>query len=394
MGKLTSDQKNKLKAFLEQKGLSFKPLLDEMVDHISCDLEERMEGGFSFHDAWHQSVAELPDNHFQTIQQDVMETINKRFSLSRSFSFIAIGLLLISTSFKILHLQFAGEVLLLSFVFIAAALLTTSISGIFLTKDKKGARRVLAEIIGILVLIVGFSFKILHLPGADTVIITGVGILIIALLVNTIYVYQHSSGEGNFLTYLLEKYTPGIERFFLFLLLPLVAYTLLMIITHTDATAGSMLLLVVILGSGLYFIALVWRRIEMTVLKKDVSTLVATITSCLCLTLPFLGPVLPFELRVILVILFSTVSALLAYRLEDQPKKPVHFVLSFFVPLLFFAWGLIKFGIVKVPSGLDYVNLPIIALLVVGLFLCRKHGTMRAYMIVSLSGYLSVFLKL
>lgn len=394
MGKLTSEQKNRLRVFLEQKGLSFKPLLDEMVDHISCDLEERMEGGYSFHDAWHQSIAELPDNHFQTIQQDVMETINKRFPLSKGFSFLAIGLFFISTLFKILHLQFAGEVLLLSFGFIAAALLTTSLSGIFLTKDKKGSKLVLAEIIGILVLLIAFSFKILHLRGADGIILLGITVLIIALLSNTIYVYQNASGGGNFLTYLLEKYIPGIERFFLFLLLPVVAYTFLTVIARADATPGSMILLVAILGSGLYFIALVWRRMEKELSKRNALILTATIVSCLCLTVPFLGPLLPFELRVIIVSLFSIVSAWLGYSMEEEPKKPIHLVLSIIVPALFFGWALIKFNIIRVPSDLYIFNLPIIALLAVGLFLCRKHGTMRAFMIVSLSGYLSVFLNL
>ncbi|MBA4056154.1 MAG: hypothetical protein C0490_15675, partial [Marivirga sp.] len=308
MGKLTTEERNKLRIFLEQKGLSFKPLLDEMLDHISCDLEERMGQGYSFHDAWHQSIAELPGNHFQLIQTDVMETINKRFTLSRSLSFGAIGLLFISTLFKILHLQFADEVLLLSFVFIAAALLTTSLSGIFLTKDKKGATRVFAEIIGVTILLIGFSFKVLHLPGADGVILIGLGVLIIAMIMNTLYVYRNASGEGNLLTYLLEKYTPGIERFFLFLLFPLAAYKVLTIILHTNGAAGNMILLVVILGSGLYFIALSWRMMERDLSKRNAVTLAVTLISCLCLTLPFLGPILPFEVRIIIVSLFSVAS--------------------------------------------------------------------------------------
>ena len=310
-----------------------------------------MNQGNSFHDAWHQSIAELPANHFQLIQLDVMETINKRLSLSRVFSFMAIGLLFTSTMFKVLHLQFAGEVLLLSFGFIAAALLTTSLSGISLTNDKKGARRVLAEIVGIIVLLVGFSFKILHLRGADVVIMLGVGLLIMALIVNTIYVYRQASGKGTFLTYLLEKHIPGIERFFLFLLLPLVAYTIFAIIALKDATPGNMLFLVVILGSGLYFIAQVWRRMEMDLSKRNGLTLVVTLISCLCLTLPFLGPVLPFELRAIIVMLFSVVSGWLGYRMEEEPKNLVHLVLSLVVPALFIGWAMIGFKIIEIYIG-------------------------------------------
>lgn len=392
MGKLTTAQKDELRIFLAQQGLSFKPLQDEMLDHIGCDLEERMNGGVSFHDAWHQLITELPGNHFQLIQKDVMETINKRFTLSRGLSFVAISLLVVSTLFKIMHLQFAGEVLLLSFGFIAASLVTTSLSGIFLNKEKKGGVRVLAEVIGIVVLLIGYGFKILHLAGADGVILVAVVLLITSLLVNTVYVYQNASGEGNFLTFLLEKYTPGIERFFLFLLLPMVVYEVMSIILQTDDAPGQMILLVVIFGSGLYFIALTWRVMEKELRKRNAFTLAATIMSCLCLTLPFLGAILPFEIRVIIVSCFSIVSGFLAYKMEEDPKTLVHLSLSCVVPVLFIGWALIRFNIIPYSSHWYFFNLPILTLLVIGLFLCRKHGTMRAFMIVSLGGYLTEYI--
>ena len=261
-----------------------------------------------------------------------------------------------------------------------------------MTKDKKGAARVFAEIIGVTILLIGFSFKVLHLAGADGVILMGFSILIIAMIMNTIYVYRNASGEGNLLTYLLEKYTPGIERFFLFLLLPLVVYKVLTIILHTDGAAGNMIMLVVILGSGLYFIALSWRVTERELSKRNPVTLAVTLISCLCLTLPFLGPILPFELRIIIVSLFSVASGWLAYKMEE-PKQVVHVILSCIVPLLFIGWAMIRFAIIDFAYHAYLFNLPVLILLVAGLFLCRKHGTMRAYMIVSLSGYLTEYIQ-
>ena len=335
MGKLTIDQRNKLREFLVHQGLSFKPLQDEMTDHISCDLEERMAEGYSFEDAWSQSIAELPENHFKHLQKDIMETINKRFTLSQSFSFLALGLLIISTLFKVFHLQFADEVLLLSFGFVAASLLTTTLTGIFLNKEKGGATRVLAVIFGAIILLFGYSFKILHLRGADTLILLAVASLIISLLVNSVYVYKHASGTGNILTYLLEKYTPGIERFFLFLLIPFVIYKAISIILQTDDVVRNIVLLVVIFGAGLQLIALCWRMMEKDLSKRNAVTLAAIIISCLCLTLPFLGPILSIEVRLVTIILFSLVSGWLAYRMEEEPKKLAEFILAVLVPVLF-----------------------------------------------------------
>src|SRR5687768_7053455 len=157
MGKLTDEQKNGLREFLERQGLSFRPLQDEMVDHMACDLEDRMTEGFSFQEAWDQSINEIPNNHFQLIQKEVMETINKRFTWSQVFSFGALGLIVIGTVFKELHLPLAGETLLLSFGFLAISLLTGSLSGMSLNKGKKGSARLLAVVAGIIILLTAFS---------------------------------------------------------------------------------------------------------------------------------------------------------------------------------------------------------------------------------------------
>ena len=103
-----------------------------------------------------------------------METINKRFTWSQVFSFGALGLIVIGTVFKELHLPLAGETLLLSFGFLAISLLTGSLSGMSLNKGKKGSARLLAVVAGIIILLTAFSFKLLHLPGADQLMIVAV----------------------------------------------------------------------------------------------------------------------------------------------------------------------------------------------------------------------------
>ena len=62
---------------------------------------------------------------------------------------------------------------------------------------------------------IGYTFKILHLPGADQLITLSVVTLIVVLMINTLYVYNNASGRGNLFTSLHERYSPGIERFML-----------------------------------------------------------------------------------------------------------------------------------------------------------------------------------
>jgi hypothetical protein len=390
--KLTDEQRNRLREFLIHQGLTFKPLLEEMVDHMSCDLEERMLVGCSFDEAWRLSMNEIPGNHFQIIQKETMKAINKRFTLAQVLSYVALGFLFTSTIFKVQHWPLAGELLLLSFGSMAASLLTGSLSGIYVNKEKKGAIRVLAVVIGVVLLLIGHSFKILHMPGADKLVLLAVSMLILSLLINTLYVYQHASGEGNLLTFLHEKYTPGIERFLLFLLFPLAVYKVTAIIGKPDNFPGNMILLVVILGSGLQFIALNWRIMEKDLSRRNGLILTAVIVSFLCLTLPFLGEYLAFDLRVVIVTVFTIVSGWVAYKMEDEPKKITALALVILVPLLFLGWAFIRLAVIPSSANAIFFNLPVLFILVAGLLICRKHGTMRTYMMISLSGYLFEFL--
>ncbi len=387
MGKLTDSQKDELRKYLVSQGLTFKPLLDEMADHMSCEMEERMDEGRSFRESFSDVTTEISDNHFQQIQKQVMDTINKRFTLARAFSFLALGFLIISTLFKIMHLQYAGEVLLLAFAFLAVSLLTASLTGISRNREKKGAAVVVAITLGIVALLIGYGFKIMHLAGADNIILGAVCVLVASTLVNTVYVFQFATGKGNLLTFLHEKYTPGIERFFFFLLLPLVVYKISTILMTSEGLPGNMALLVIIFGSGLQFIALCWRTTEKDLSKRDTMTLAATMISCVCLLLPFLGPLVPIDVRMVIIMLFNVVAGWLAYRMEHEPKRFV-WLLVVLGQVVFIGWGLIRFGTIPASFHSFFFNLPILVILTTGLLFTRKEGTLRAYMVIVLSSYL------
>lgn len=383
---LTADQKQKVRAYLAQQGLSFQPLQDEMADHLICDIELLVLEGHSFDEAWQKITGEISENHFHQIQKEVMETINKRFTWSQGLSYLALGLLLASMLFKVFKLPLVGELLLLSFAFIAAALLTTSLTGVFVNRGKQGAARVFSMIAGIIIILTGYAFKLLHLPGADQLLVMAVAVLIVSMLFNTIYVYQNSSGHSNLLTFLHEKYTPGIERFFLILLLPIVVYNGVMILQ--GAQPANFILLVVMFGAGLQLVAMSWRRMEKDLHKRNPLTLAATIISSIFLTLPFLGQLVPFEARVVIIVMFSIISGWLAYTMEEKPRRVSSLIMVCLVPLIFIGWALIRLELIPASSHFIFFNVPLILILSAGLLLCRKHGSMRAYMLVSLASYL------
>ena len=386
MGNLSEEQRSDIREFLIRCGLTFKPLLGEMCDHLACDIENRMKAGLSYKDSWAQVANEFPEDHFKIIQQETMETINKRFSLSRAFTYVALSTLLLALAFKIMHLQFADELLLVSFAALTVSLLVSSVSGIYLNREKKGALRVMGVVVGTILLLSGYTFRILHLPGADQLVMAGVIVSIVAMLFNTLYVYKNASGEGNLFTFLHEKHSPGIERFLLLLLLPMVLYRIATVVTQTEYSLAVIVLIIIIYASGLQFIALTWSGIENDLRHRNVSVLFSIIAAIICLVIPFAGELVSFYLRLTAVTLFSFIAALLALRFE--PVRSVSWYLAYLIPVMFTLTAMVKIG--WIPSFIDYdaLNFIVIGLMTAGIFLSRKSGIMRAYFILSLAGYL------
>lgn len=384
---ISEEQRNIVKGLLELQGVTFKPLQEEMIDHICCDVEDRMTQGVSFDDALRSVLHDVPEDHFRTIQKNVMNTINKQFTWSQWLSHAALAMLLGSSIFKILHLQFGGVLLFLSFGLMAASLLISTASGIYMNREKRGALRVMGVIIGVILLLTAYSFRILHLSGADQLGLLAVIVIIGSLLANTLFVYRNATGEGNLLTYLHEKYTPGIERFLLFLLLPVAFYKIMSVVTDPSNFVGGLILLVLIFGAGLQLIALSWRSMEGDASHRTPYTLTALIISSMCFTLVFLGQLIPVEIRVIMIALYSCISLWLAFKI-GQPEKTPSLLIACLVPVILCSWALVRLGVIPAEANRFIFNLPVLVLLMVGLFLCRKNELMRTYMIVSVSSYI------
>ena len=387
MNMLTGEQRNLIRNFLKGQGLTFDPLLDEMVDHMASDIEERMERGIAFDEALQNTKREIPEHHLQTIQLETMETINKRFTISKALSFLALGLMFFGTMFKILHYPGAEELLLLSFVAIAGGLLSTTLSGIYVHKEKKGAFRVLSIVTGALLLMVAYSFKFMHLPGADVFVVLGVGLSFVSLVFNTLYVYRNSPGEGNLLTYLHEKYTPGIERFFLYILVPIAILKIITLPHPGNVFIGGILLVVIIFGSGLQFFVLTWREIEKDPGKRVPAVLTATIISVTCFILVFLGNMLGIEIRLLLIMIFSAITAWLTWKI-DMPKNIFIIFLLFLVPVVFVANASLGLGTIPESWIRGVFNIGVLLILTAGVFISKKHEATRTFFILSLASYI------
>jgi len=387
MMKLSTEQRAMLRNFLTSQGLTFNPLLEEMLDHISSDVEDRMRDGLSFDDAWHQTRTDIPENHLQNIQIETMETINKRFSVSRALSILALVLIFGGTAFKILHLAGASELLLLSFAAMAGSFLSGTVSGIYFHKEKKGAARILSLMAGTLLLLAAYTFRIMHWPGADQLVMLGVGVSLLAFLFNTIYIFRSSSPDANLLSYLHEKHTPGIERFLLILLVPVAILRMLTLPLPSNAFLGTIIFVTIIYGSGVQFFATTWRLLENGADKRSATTFSALVISFTCFSLVFLGELLGLEIRIVLIMIFSIVTAWLTYRI-DRPKNFFLTAVLGLVPALFTTNALVRLNLLP-DMGTSFVfNVVILIILAAGVFISTKQKATRTFLILSLASYL------
>ncbi len=390
MERLSPERLHRIHTFLVDQGLTFKPLTDDMTAHVACDLEERMAAGASFEEAWNGWLQSLSKEHFRNLQLATMTSIEKRFTISRGMTWLSLGLFFASIIFKTLHLPLAPELLILSFASTAVALVTGSLTGIALNRERKGALRILTVVAGALLMMAGYAFKLMHLPGANQLLVMAVVVTLGAALHNTLYVYNHASGQGNLLTHLHQKHTPGIERFLLILLLPIAAYRIFTLLTN-DYYLGNIILIVAIFGAGLQFIALLWGQVENNLRLRTPSFLVPFLVCISCFVLPFLGATyLSLEVRIVMVVIFMASSAWLVN--ETEARKGLVTVFVFLVPILFAGWALCFLNVIPSANKGIFFNIPILIALLAGTLLSQTRSVGRAWMTMITAAYMFEYL--
>ena len=104
MDNISEEQLTQIKEFLFESGLSYEELETELVDHLLCDVEIYMDKGLSFEQALDKVKNDVPKNEFRTIQNDIMELLNKKLRLTTVMLAISSLLFLLSAAFESLGL--------------------------------------------------------------------------------------------------------------------------------------------------------------------------------------------------------------------------------------------------------------------------------------------------
>lgn len=193
MVELTEQNISEIELLVEARGVEMKELSYDLVDHVCCMIEEKMESGKSYTSALEESIASFGKKGIRQIQEETTFLLTKNILAMRKTMHItgitAATLLLLGSIFKIQHWPGAALMYVLG-----AAALCFLFMPLFLTvriKEKPGKLVTISNIIGALggaMLCFGILFKIMHWPFAN--VLMNLGGFSLMLIFLPIYIYN------------------------------------------------------------------------------------------------------------------------------------------------------------------------------------------------------------
>lgn len=203
------DNYERIKADLVRLGLTYERLMDDLLDHICCMVEENMEEGEDFESSYNQVLYSIGENRLSEIQHQTLLNLDKKFQRMKKFTYVfglsTAALTIIGSLFKRMHWPGAGIMITVGLASIVLVFLPLY----FITSYREQAEKKnpVYPIVGYLtlaLLLAGASFKVMHWPGAGYLIYGSIGFLLIAFVpLYVVNVFQKSGKERVTLPYIV-----------------------------------------------------------------------------------------------------------------------------------------------------------------------------------------------
>lgn len=166
---LTIEQIHKIRQDVQRAKVSFSHLEADLIDHICCYVEEFMEYGLSFEQAYARARKRINIEQLKDIEIKTILLINQKFktmkTLMKITGIMGITLLLVSLIFKSGHIAGANVLFMLGVVSIAFAY----IPALFLTvRREKLIKQSLpifySALVAVFLILISYIFSVMHWP--------------------------------------------------------------------------------------------------------------------------------------------------------------------------------------------------------------------------------------
>jgi hypothetical protein len=193
MPELSLNHIDQISRDIRSQEITFSHLLEDLIDHVCCDVEYEMQEGLDFTDAYKKVKQKIGSRRLKEIQEETLYSVDTKYRYMKNTMKISgvTGTIMLGFAaiFKIQHFPGAGILMtlgafLLAFVFLPSAL------GV-LWKETHSRNRLLlflSAFFAAVFFILGTLFKIQHWAGAGIILamaaLSGMLLFIPALLIN------------------------------------------------------------------------------------------------------------------------------------------------------------------------------------------------------------------
>jgi hypothetical protein len=155
--------------------ITFSHLLEDLIDHVCCDVEYEMNKGMSFSDAYQRVKQKMGYRRLKEIQEETLYAVDTKYRFMKNTMKISgvAGTVLFGFAalFKIQHWPLAGALMTLGALVLAFIFLPSALS--VLWKETHNRKRIFLFVSAFLagmLLIFGTLFKIQHWPFAGAIL--------------------------------------------------------------------------------------------------------------------------------------------------------------------------------------------------------------------------------
>jgi ABC-type multidrug transport system fused ATPase/permease subunit len=190
--KLTSDQIEIVRSVIDTSGIKIDTLKDDLLDHLCCVIESEMSRNpkKEFNQLLNEALSDLAPDGLQQIERETVFLLNsKRILFMKKVMYLVgfIGALALTggVTFKLLHLPGADQLFLIGFFVLFLIFVPLQAIGRYkaiLAKAMSEKLKLLLGVIAALAASAAGIFKLMHLPGADQLLIIGAAVFAFGFL--------------------------------------------------------------------------------------------------------------------------------------------------------------------------------------------------------------------
>jgi uncharacterized protein with PQ loop repeat len=175
MPELSLNHIDQISRDINRQEITFSHLLEDLIDHVCCDVENEMQNGFDFTEAYHRVKQKMGFRRLKEIQEETLYAVDTKYRYMKNTMKISgvAGTVLFGFAalFKIQHWPLAGALMTLGALVLAFIFLPSALSVLWKeTHNRKRLFLVFSAFFAGMLFIFGTLFKIQHWPMAGALL--------------------------------------------------------------------------------------------------------------------------------------------------------------------------------------------------------------------------------